>query len=225
MKPLFRSLLLPAAAAILSAAPAKAQNPVESQLFPPDFLISQRDALGLSDDQLQQLQSIVKEVQPKYEALKSKMEPEAAALRDALGQTKPDAADAEGKLRTLLTDENEMKLLQLRLMLSLRDNLTTEQVDKARELRKKVQAKNSAGDMKQVLMEHLQNKFRELKTALDDRDFGNESPQDVAAAVGEIQRLAKGGDPLEAEKQIDNLLTKMRGAKPKADAASTPQAK
>lgn len=211
MKSSFRFLLIPAAAAILSVAPGRAENPVESQLFPPDFLLSQREAIGLSVDQLQNLQSIVKEMQPKYEALKSKMEPEAAALRAALGQTKPDLADTEAKLKALLADENEMKLLQLRLMLSLRNNLTAEQVEKARELKKQVSGKPEAADTRQAMMEHLQKKFLELKTALDDRNFGNESPEDVASAVQEIQRLARGGEPLEAEKQIDNLLTKMRG--------------
>jgi len=217
MKLSFQFFLIPAATAFLSVAPAQAQNPVESQLFPPDFLLSQREAIGLSVDQLQQLQSIVKDIQPKFEALKSKMEPESAALREALGQTKPDAAETEGKLKALLADENEMKLLQLRLMLAIRNNLTPEQLEKARELKKQAQRKPEGADTRQAMMEHLQKKFLELKSALDDRDFGKESPEDVASAVQEIQRLARSGEPLEAEKQIDNLLTKIHGGKSKTD--------
>jgi hypothetical protein len=219
MKTLVRLFFLLTAAMLNAAA---AQNPIEAELFPPDFLLNQRESLGLTEDQLHAIQSIVGDAQPKFEALKGKLEQRVADLSEALRLPKPEVAQTEEKLRALLTDENEMKLLQLRLMLTLRNSLTLEQVTKARELRRQAPP-GASGDPREGLAERLQKKFEQLRTALDQRAFGGESPTDLVTAVEEIQRLAQGGQPLEAERRIDALLVRLRGEKSKPQAPSTPR--
>ena len=136
-KPPMKTTLLAAASllAFLAHHAFAAPIPIESELFPPDFLFAQRDALGLSETQLQDFQAIVQDVQPKFEALKGQLEERAKAFQEILHQPKPEIAQVEEKLRNKLAQENEMKVLQVRLMLDLRSKLTTEQVDKARQLR------------------------------------------------------------------------------------------
>jgi hypothetical protein len=203
------------AAAALSCLPsALAQNPLESELFPPDFLMNQREVLGLNETQLQDIQAIVQELQPKFESLKGKLEERAKAFEEALHQAKPDIEQTEERLRAMLTQENEMKLLQVHLMLTVRGKLTAEQVEKARQLRTEMQQQASAKDPRQGLAERLQKKFQQLKEAVQERASGGEPSEEIKKEVGEIQRLAQNGQPLEAEHRIDELIAKLReGAK------------
>lgn len=188
---------------------SSAQNPAEADLFPPDFLVAQREALGLSDAQLQDIQTIMQDIQPKFESLKGQLEERAKAFQEALHQPQPDLAQTEAKLRSLLAQENEMKVLQVRLMLSLRSKLTTEQLDKARQLRQQAAGK----DPHDGAVQRLQKKFEELRAAIEQRAFGGAPPEEIVKQVGEIQKLAQGGQPLEAERQIDQLIAKLREGK------------
>ena len=192
-----------------------APNAIESELFPPDFLFAQREALGLNETQIQEMQAIMQEVQPKFEGLKGQFEERAKALQDALNQPKPDVAQTEEKLRAFLTQENEMKVLQVRLMLDLRNKLTPEQVEKARQLRPQQPPQTAGGDPRQGLAERLQKKFEQLKVAMQERDVGGAPPEEIVKQVGEIQRLAQEGQPQEAERRIDELIVRLREGKTK----------
>lgn len=194
---------------------AAAPNPIESELFPPDFLMDQHEALGLNQTQLQEIQSIVQDAQPKFESLKGQMEERMKALQDALHQTQPDMAQTEEKLRTMLTQENEMKLLQVHLMLTLRSKLTPEQVEKARQLRQQHAAQTTGADPRQGLQERLQKKFGQLKSAVEARAAGGQPPEEIVAKAHEIQQLVHDGKPVEAEKQLDALLSSLSDTKAK----------
>jgi Spy/CpxP family protein refolding chaperone len=194
---------------------ASAENPFESELFPPDFLLNQREALGLNEAQLQDIQAIVQDVQPKFENLKEQLEDRAKAFREALHQAKPDIAQTQGKLRAMLTEENEMKLLQVHLMLTLRSKLTPEQVDKARQLRTQTLQEAAANDPRQGLPERLQKKFKQLKALVEEQATGGQPPDGVMQKVGEIQQLVQQSKPLEAERQLDQLISALRDGKKK----------
>jgi Spy/CpxP family protein refolding chaperone len=210
-------ILVPAIFAAVSlvavAQEGHAPNPIEAELFPPDFLIAQREALGLNETQLQDLQAIVQDVQPKFESLKTQLEDRGKALKEALHQPHPDSAQAEDKMRALLAQETEMKLLQLRLMLGLRSKLTPEQVDKARQLRP--QYSGADHNPLEGLQQRLQAKFEKLKAAVEARAAGGQPPEELINKAHEIQQLVQNNKPLEAERQLDALLSTLPEAKPK----------
>jgi len=207
------SLLTAALLAVLHS--ASAENPLESELFPPDFLLNQRETLGLNESQLQDIQAIVQDVQPKFENLKGQLEDRAKAFQEALHQAKPDVALTEDKLRAMLTQENEMKLLQVHLMLTLRSKLTPEQVDKARQLRAQMPQQAAANDPREGLPERLQKKFQQLKAAVEEKAAGGAPPDGIVKQVGAIQQLVQQGKPLEAERQLDQLLSELRDGRKK----------
>jgi hypothetical protein len=187
-------------------------NSIETELFPPDFLFAQREALGLNETQLQDMQAIVQDVQPKFEALKGQLEDSVKTLQEALHQPKPDIAKTEEKLRSMLTQENEVKVLQIRLMLTLRDKLTPEQVEKARQLRPQF---TSTTNPDEGLAERLKAKFEQLRTAVEARASGGQPPEEIISKAHDIQQLVQTGKPQEAERALDALLSTLTPEKPK----------
>jgi Spy/CpxP family protein refolding chaperone len=205
--------LLTLACPCLPAEPAADKdNPIEMELFPPEFLFSEHEALGLSETQVQDLLATVQEAQPKFQSLKGQLEERAKALKEALHQPKPDIAQTEEKLRTMLAQENEMKIFQMHLMLTLRDKLTPEQVEKARQLRPHFTGANPT----EGLAERLQAKFEKLRGLVEARAAGGPPPEDIVAKAQEIRQLVEGGKPVDAERQLDALLSSLTapGAKP-----------
>jgi Spy/CpxP family protein refolding chaperone len=208
----FVALLALVCSRALAEPAAENANPIELELFPPEFLLSQREALGLTETQLQNLQTVMEGVQPKFQSLKGELEEKVNAVKDALHQPKPDIAQTDEKLRAMLAKENEMKLFQVHLMLTLRDKLTPEQVEKARQLRPHFNSAN----VTEGLAQRLQAKFEKLRSRVEALAAGGQPPEDVIAKAREIQQLVQDGKPLDAEKQLDALLSKLAapGAKP-----------
>jgi Spy/CpxP family protein refolding chaperone len=205
--------LLTLAGSCLTAEPApNKDNPIEMELFPPELLFSQHEALGLSDTQMHELQATIQDAQPKFESLKGQLEERTKALKDALHQPKPDIAQTEEKLRTMLAEENEMKVFQLHLMLTLREKLTPEQVEKARQLRPHFNGANP----NQGLAERLQAKFAKLRGLVEARAAGGAPPEEIVAKAQEIRQLVEGGKPNDAERELDALLSTLEtpNAKP-----------
>jgi Spy/CpxP family protein refolding chaperone len=178
-------------------------NPIEQEFFPPEFLLAQREALGLSDTQLHDLQAVIQDAQPKFENLKGQLEERVKALKEVLRQPKPDISQTEEKLRTMLTQENEVKVFQMRLLLTLRNTLTPEQVEKAQQLRQHFNGANPT----EGLAERLQAKFKKLRGLVEERAAGGPPPEDIVTKAREIQQLAQDGKPFEAEKKLDTLLS------------------
>jgi len=158
------------------------------------------------------MQALVQEVQPKYENLLGQLGQRTAAFQENLHTVKPDVAEAEEKLRAVLAPENEMKILQVRLMVNLRNKLTPEQVEKARQLRPQYAASSKPTD---GLPQRLQAKFEKLRAAIEARAAGGQPPEELVAKAREIQKTVQDNKPLEAERELDALLSSLTDAKPK----------
>ena len=207
MKTIVR-LFVVLAATMLNA--SEAENPIEAELFPADFLLAQREPLGLTEEQLRAVQSAVGEVKPRFEELRGKLDGRVADLREALSLPKPEAAQAEEKLRILLADENEMKLLQLRLMLTLRDHLTPEQVTKARELRRQALPK-APPEAADAVRQRIIAKVESVKEGVQKWAAGGRDPSDMAKMMQEkVKPLLDAGKVGEAEAELDRLLEQLK---------------
>src|SRR5687767_6267057 len=100
--------------ALLSLAVARvgvAAEGLDAELLPPEFLFTQRDALGLSDAQLQAIKEAMERARGDFEKHKAQVDERAHALKEILRQPDPDVAQVEEKLRALLIKETDVKLL------------------------------------------------------------------------------------------------------------------
>ncbi|MDR3406741.1 MAG: hypothetical protein P4L99_29920 [Chthoniobacter sp.] len=190
-----------------------APNPIEGELLPPDFLMAQHEALGLSETQLHEIQATVQEVQPKFESLKGQLEGRMKDFQETLHQPKPDIAQAEEKLRAVLSQENEMKLLQVHLMLTLRSKLTPEQVEKARQLRLQSPSSGSpaASDPNAELRQRLEAKLARVKEGVQQWAASGHDPSVIAQTMEEkFKPLMQAGKVVEAEAELDRVLEQLK---------------
>jgi len=113
---------------MLRAEPASAIA-IDAKLFPPEFILQHKDAIGLSDAQSDAIINAAQKAQPDFEEMqrniKSATDDLAALLTDNSVKTEAVLAQVD----KVLDREREIKRAQLRLVLSLRQQLSTEQIE------------------------------------------------------------------------------------------------
>jgi Spy/CpxP family protein refolding chaperone len=123
---------------MFSAAPSFAQrqqNPLNDMLLPPDLLLRNAQEIGLDEQQQQFIHDQAEKMQEKFPAMQEELQKQMTALGEVLRQDKPDPQQAAAQLDKVLDAEREIKKLQLEFAIAVRNKLTREQQDKARELR------------------------------------------------------------------------------------------
>ncbi len=191
----------------LCLAPAAiAAEALDAELFPPEFLIAQRDAIGLTDTQLQAMDATMQAARGDFEKLKAQLDERARALQEVLHQSQPDAKQAEEKLRALLAEENEVKLLHMLTMIKLRSQLTPEQLEKARSLHSQLVAGATAEAGQR---DRIQHKLEQLRDATKARADSGDLPPETMERARQIQQMLMDNKGAEAEHEIDELLKKI----------------
>ena len=104
-----------------------AADPLAERLFPPDLILRNGEAIGLSDEKRQEILSRVEKAQARFRELESALVKERAAMVALLDREKPDETAVLKQLDNLLAREGDIKREQFSLMLSLRNMLTAPQ--------------------------------------------------------------------------------------------------
>src|SRR5215469_5656363 len=112
---------------MLSSAFLRAQDdPFRDIFFPPELVIQNQQALGLSDDQRNYLSSEVSRAQATFTELQWKLQDEIGKLTTLLRQQPADEQKSLGQLDKVLAVERDVKKAQVTLMLRMRNNLHPE---------------------------------------------------------------------------------------------------
>jgi Spy/CpxP family protein refolding chaperone len=106
----------------------------EFGLFPPDFVLSNQTALGLSDKQLLAITKDVGATHDKFSTLQNDLRPLAEQLHTLLNQAKIDESAALTLASQVHDLEKQMKLTHLGLMIRVKNTLTPDQQDKLKAL-------------------------------------------------------------------------------------------
>jgi len=137
MKPIILTLLLFAPL----AAQQPPEDPLRDVLFPPEAVMQHQQALGLSDEQKNNLKVEIRQAQPKFTELQWTLQDEMERLVSLLKQSKIDEKAAASQLAKVLAAEREIKLTQLMLLIRIKNNLTAAQQAQLRELVEKSKAR------------------------------------------------------------------------------------
>jgi Spy/CpxP family protein refolding chaperone len=108
---------------------------MEGNLFPPEFVLMNQVALGLSNEQVAAIKKQVGDTQGRLLDAKVDLSRVTEQLRAALEGAKVDEAAALNLAAQAMDLEKQVKTAHLGLMIRVKNTLTEEQQDKARALR------------------------------------------------------------------------------------------
>jgi len=102
-------------------------DPLMSNLFPPDVIMQNQDAIKLTDDQRQYIIGEVQRVQNLATSIQWRLQAAMERLGETVHQDRPDETLAMSQLDSVLTLERDMKRAQIGLLVRIKGRLTPEQ--------------------------------------------------------------------------------------------------
>jgi hypothetical protein len=130
MKPMMLTLLLFSPL----AAQQPSEDPLRDVLFPPEAVMQHQQAVGLNEEQKNNLKVEVRQAQLKFTELQWTLQDEMERLVSLLKQSKVEEKQAASQLDKVLAAEHEIKRAQLMLLIRIKNNLTPGQQTQLREL-------------------------------------------------------------------------------------------
>jgi Spy/CpxP family protein refolding chaperone len=133
-------LWLPAASllifgSLLYGQHAASPDPLADLLFPPELIMSQQKAIGLSDAQKTYLYGETQKAQSRFTELQWQLQAAMEGLAGLLKQPRTDEAQVVAQLDKVLASEREIKRAQIALLVRIKNNLTAEQQHRLQALR------------------------------------------------------------------------------------------
>jgi Spy/CpxP family protein refolding chaperone len=189
----------------LGEEPSPAAKGAAAIFIPFDFYARHQKALGLTQDQVRGMQSIAESLQQDVQKLEREREMRTRALQEAVGQNPVDVERAMASFRAVLAAENELKALQFRSGLTMRNALAPEQLGQVQSLAAKDGA-DRVGGARAQLMQRVQ----QLRSEVNLRAGGKPSPE-IVARIEQIERSTREGRFGEAKNQLEAVLRQLRG--------------
>jgi Spy/CpxP family protein refolding chaperone len=129
------------------------EDTLHRHLFAPEFIADHQHLIGLTDDQFRQLKDHVAAVTGESLEVKRGMAERMERLEALLSEERVDVDAAVAAAERLLAAEQEMKLLHLRTMISIKNILNGEQQDKLRQIREQQEQKERFRDQERKRIE------------------------------------------------------------------------
>ncbi|MGB8168475.1 MAG: periplasmic heavy metal sensor [Chthoniobacteraceae bacterium] len=206
-----RLIVLLSLISLFSGTLRAAGEALDSELFPAEFLSAQREALGLSEAQLQAIDELMGSAKSAFEENKRQLDEAARALQTLLKEDQPDPDKADEKLRAVLDHEGDIKLLHMNTLLAVRHVLTPAQLAKARQLRDDLMAKAATNADQR---KRLEKKLEDLRAAIHARFKDGAVPPELVERAKEIQQLMNESKEAEAERKAEEVISSLDKAKP-----------
>ena len=117
--------------------PGPGGDPLGQSFFPPELVMQNQQAIGLTDEQKSYLRMEIRDAQMKFTDLQWKLQDEAEKMVSIANQPHVDEQLALTQLEKVLTVEREVKRAQIALLVHIKNKLTPEQQSKLEDLRSK----------------------------------------------------------------------------------------
>ncbi len=116
-------------------------DPFRDYLFPPELVMQNQQALGLTEDQKNYLKTELRQAQQRFTELQWKLEDEMERLRLLLKEHTVDEPKALAQLDKVLAAERDIKHTQIALLIRIKDHLKPEQQARLQEIQNKSRGK------------------------------------------------------------------------------------
>jgi Spy/CpxP family protein refolding chaperone len=202
-----RPLLIVVAALTASLLHAQSSgDPIAGNLFPPDFIMANADAINLTGEQRQALRDTVEKNQDRFNGLHQALKQEADALGKLLAQPGSTEAAVLAQFDKVQDREREIKRAQLALILGLRAKLTDNQRAKLTELR----AKNPGPQPPP----EFAAKVERIKAGIARWQSEGRDPSPIGQMMQQFEPLMRSGQSEQANALLDQALKTLEtGAK------------
>src|SRR5215471_5158867 len=97
------------------------EDPMRDVLFPPEMVMQHQQAIGLSDEQKNNLKTEVRQAQLRFTELQWTLQDEMERLLALLRQPRVDEKQSAAQLEKVLTAEREIKRAQLMLLIRIKN--------------------------------------------------------------------------------------------------------
>lgn len=194
-----RPLLL--AIVALTASLLRAQSPADvigGNLFPPDFIMANAEAINLTDEQKQALHDTVEKIQERFSVMQQALRQEAEALGKLLSEPASAEAAVLAQFDKVQEREGEIKRAQLALMLGIRARLTADQRVKLTELRAKYPRPQQPPE--------FAAKMERIKTGLTRWQGENRDASAIVERMQQFQPLMQSGKTDQASALLDETI-------------------
>ena len=115
--------------------PQPGPDPFGQSFFPPELVIQNQQAIGLTDEQKNYFRTEIRDAQIKFTDLQWKLQDEAEKMMSLVKQPHVDEQQALAQLEKVLAVEREVKRAQVALLVHLKNRLSPEQQAKLEEIR------------------------------------------------------------------------------------------
>jgi Spy/CpxP family protein refolding chaperone len=112
-------------------------DPIGRNLFPPELVMQNQEAVGLNDEQKTFLKTEIRQAQVKFTDLQWKLQDEMEKMASLIKQPHPDEQQVLAQLEKVLGFEREIKRAQIALLVHIKNKLTPEQQARLEDIRSK----------------------------------------------------------------------------------------
>jgi ParB-like chromosome segregation protein Spo0J len=127
---------------------AQKPDPLGESLFPPELILQQSEAIGLTEEQKGSLMSELQAAQDRFAEMHEKLQAASDALAALLKKQRVAEAEALAQFDKVLQAERDIKRAHLALVLSLKNKLSAEQQAKLQAIKIKMQEAAQAEEAK-----------------------------------------------------------------------------
>jgi Spy/CpxP family protein refolding chaperone len=181
--------------------------------LPFDFYPRHHAELGLNEEQVRVMQRIEEGMRETTQKLEGERSKRTKALQESMARNPIDVEQAMERFQAVLNAENELKAIQFRSGIAMRNSLSPEQVKKVQVLATKEGALRGSG-VRVVINERLE----QLRAEIHKRT-GGEPPPEIVEQIKQIEQSAKEGRFSEAKSQLERVLRHLREGSEPAPAA------
>ena len=127
--------------AALAVAQSPPDDPLRDHFFPPELVMQNQQAIGLSEDQKSFFKTELRQAQQRFTELQWKLDDEMERFVALVKQPQVDEPQALAQLDKVLAAEREIKRTQISLLIRLKDHLRPDQQARLQEIRRKAGVK------------------------------------------------------------------------------------
>ena len=173
--------------------------------LPFDFYPRHREELGLNEQQVREMQRIADSVREATQRLEDERGKRTKALQEMMARNPVDVDKAMECFQAVLDAENDLKALQFRSGLTMRNTLRPEQLKNVQVLAAKEGISRGAGARAE-----LNNRLQQLRAEIHKRSGGEPSPE-IVEQIKQIEQAVKDGRFAQAKNQLEQVLQRLRG--------------